>query len=115
MLRDAVNDGHDRVNPRWTRPHLMHCVEFLLQNVMCYADDTPLYTGFLHASVNDVKPTAGLGTPRMCRDWNKLQAWAKERSACYDPHYKQHDPTVAEMEKYKFCPDDRKPWENAQI
>jgi hypothetical protein len=46
----------------------------------------------------------------MCRDWNQLEIWAKENSACY----KNIDPFNANIpivERYKFCPYGDKPWE----
>ena len=113
MIRDTVNDAYDGRELQWDQHHLMHCLEYLLQNVMCYADETLLYVGRVNANVHADHPMGGLGSRRMCRDWNKLQAWAAERSACYEP-YSGDDPNVSEIDRYKFCPDGSKPWEKVE-
>lgn len=116
LLRTTINEAydHDRRPSGWPRGHTMHCLEYLLQNVMCTADDTPMYDGRLHANAHEFHPIAGQGEIRMCRDWNKLKAWANVRSACYDP-YRRGDPNVKEVDRYKFCPDGSKPWERIKI
>jgi hypothetical protein len=91
----------------------MHCLNVLRESIMCNADDMPLYTGRLHLEAHESHPRAGIGSVKMCRDWNKLQAWARERSACWKP-YKTDDPTFPEEERYKFCPDGSRPWENLE-
>ena len=76
---------------------------------MCNADDTLLYTGALHTEAYETQPSAGIGTVRMCRDWDKLQAWGREHSACYQGHFT--DPSIVDEEsRYKFCPDGSAPW-----
>jgi Mycotoxin biosynthesis protein UstYa len=58
--------------------HLNHCYDALRQGIICRADDTPLYvpldTFF-----------AGDGQQRRCRNWNTLQEWVIQHTACYDP------------------------------
>ena len=56
--------------------HIMHCFNALRQDVICAADDTPRYTSYDHPGEIDV------GQPRLCKSWDKLAAWAKERTAC---------------------------------
>lgn len=82
---------------------------------MCDADDTLMYTGFLHDSANATGPTAGAGSTRMCRDWSKLRAWADEHSACYHPLYEKGNPNVTEKDRYKFCPDGSEPWKKTSL
>ncbi|KAK5997696.1 hypothetical protein PT974_00051 [Cladobotryum mycophilum] len=113
VLRDTVNQGHDGKAYTWPHPHVMHCLNVLRETVMCNADDEPLYTGALHAQLGAAQPRAGIGSVRKCRDWNKLQDWARERSACWKP-YKMDDPNLPLIERYKFCPDGSKPWERLE-
>ena len=81
---------------------------------MCHADDTPLYIGRLHKNVLEKgEPKAGIGSYKMCRDWNQLLSWSRERSACYRPinwGMKGED----EIERYKFCPGEKRPWEGVE-
>ena len=77
--------------------HLMHCFDALLQDVKCFADDTPLYTSVDHPG----KP--GVDQPRQCRDWNRLEAYAKEHTSCWrdiNPHE-----GIDTLLRYRYCPD----------
>ena len=76
---------------------------------MCHADDTPMYVGRLHKNVHEDHLRAGIGTFKACRDWGKLASWAREHSACYRPI----NEGGSEIERYKFCPDGSRPWEQA--
>ncbi|KAF2174042.1 hypothetical protein M409DRAFT_16318 [Zasmidium cellare ATCC 36951] len=111
LLRTTVNQAYDGESPKWPRKHSAHCLEYILQSIMCNADDTPLYQGLLHRNRHVDHPLGGLGDTRQCRDWTKLQTWAKEHSACYDPLHRENDTDLPEIERYKFCPDGSKPWE----
>jgi hypothetical protein len=73
-------------------PHLNHCLEALRQDIICNADDTPRWVGS-HI------PSSGAGQYRMCRDWNQLDTWAKQYSACF----KDLD-TNNKDERFSFCP-----------
>lgn len=77
---------------------------------MCNADDTPMYTGRLHNETHAMHPKAGIGSMKMCRDWNKLQAFARKHSACW-ARVGIDDLTFPEIERYKYCPDGARPWE----
>lgn len=115
VLRVTINQNQDRVPPEeqtWHYGHLMHCLNLLRESVTCNADDTPLYTGHLHANANANASSAkaGIGSVKMCRDWNLLLEWSRARSACYRPvHWS--DAEFPETERYKFCPDGQRPWE----
>ena len=64
---------------------------------MCTADDTLRFAG-------DPDPQDPFHQTRMCRDWSKLEAWAKENSACFrrlDPT----DPSYGTLEEWKHCPE----------
>lgn len=88
--------------------HALHCIEVMRELVMCNADDYPLYKGALNAAAGQANPRAGYGTMKMCRDWNKMSTWAKERAACW-----QEEDVHDLRDKFKNCPEGRKPWERA--
>jgi hypothetical protein len=78
--------------------HSLHCFDSLLQDMLCDADDTPRYTGG-----GQPRGSSGMGQKRMCRDWRRLEAWAKENTACWmHINDTQHD--IDTLERYKFCP-----------
>jgi len=57
--------------------HVLHCMDSLRQDVICNADDTPRVTN------DDPKPDSGQGQMLQCRSFDKLNAWAREYSACF--------------------------------
>lgn len=68
---------------------------------MCNADDTPRYAGFQNP------PGTGAGQVRMCKDWKKLEQWARDRTACF----KHEDEVPGKMiDRFKFCPDGKILW-----
>jgi hypothetical protein len=77
--------------------HLAHCLDLLRQDIICHADDTPMYT-----TVGPVKDT-GSGQTRRCRDWSKLEAWALENSACYG-FINETQGVTHEIDRFKYCP-----------
>ncbi|KAI0011126.1 hypothetical protein F4779DRAFT_626783 [Xylariaceae sp. FL0662B] len=81
--------------------HVLHCLDQLRQEVMCNADDTPRYAGFQEP------PGTGAGQVRMCRDWNKLEKWALEHTACFQHKDEVPGPMI---ERFKSCPDGRVLW-----
>jgi hypothetical protein len=60
-----------------TFDHNLHCFDFLRQDIICHADDTPRYTGL---SKNEAP---GMMQSRMCRSWDKMEAWARSHTACF--------------------------------
>lgn len=77
--------------------HLMHCFEALLQDVMCFADDTPRYTALDHPG------KSGLGQQRQCRDWKKLEAFANEHTSCWRDINPNED--IDTLLRYRYCPE----------
>ncbi|ERF70771.1 hypothetical protein EPUS_09484 [Endocarpon pusillum Z07020] len=75
ILRKTFYQILRRESTTFKLQHSNHCFDALRQNIMCNADDTPLYTWN--------RRTAGDGQPRKCRDWNILRDWASEHKACY--------------------------------
>ena len=77
--------------------HVLHCMEALRQDIMCNADDTPRYT------TSDAVPESGVGQIRQCRDWGKLERWARQYNACY--HFINQTATgFPNVLRYTFCP-----------
>lgn len=103
----------DTKHQTWPFKHVTHCLHVLREDVICAADDTPRYTGHLHALTNSTEFSSGVGQVRMCRDWGKLRQFSLEHSACYR---RPLDHFIPLEDRYKNCPDDSKPWENnAQV
>ncbi|MCJ1317637.1 hypothetical protein MMC15_002962 [Xylographa vitiligo] len=83
-------------NLSWPFPHAVHCLDALLQDTYCFADDTPRYESLAHPA----QPGDNQG--RMCRDWSKLEAYATEHTACWrDINATDHIP--GEL-RYRYCP-----------
>ena len=78
--------------------HISHCFDALRRQVLCDADDTP------RAVQRTLDGVSGVGQFRQCRDWGKLQEWAKEHTACYK-HPDRPVEGMRNIEKYKFCPE----------
>ncbi len=94
-------DFHDGKPARIAMVHILHCLDQLRQDIICNADDTPRYAGFQDP------PGTGSGQVRMCKDWNALEKWARDHTACF----KHEDETPAHLvDRFKFCPDGQKFW-----
>ncbi|RYO87810.1 hypothetical protein DL764_008804 [Monosporascus ibericus] len=81
--------------------HALHCLDQLRQDVVCNADDTPRYAGFQDP------PGTGAGQVRMCRDWEALERWAREHTACFKHQDEVPGPMI---ERFKSCPDGQVLW-----
>lgn len=73
--------------------HVSHCIESLRQDIICNADDTPRYGGLVGGQTAE-------GQFRMCKDFSRLAAWAKEHTGCH-----RHDVSIPTLERYRFCPE----------
>ena len=105
MLRSALTEMHDKKPQSLHFTHINHCLDALRQEIMCNADDTPRYSGL------DQEMGTGRGQYRMCKDWRKLEGWAKGHSACYE--HKPWGETLEggiPLERFKHCPDGSEPW-----
>lgn len=98
MLRIAIIEGRDQVPLSRNFEHLTHYLDSFRQDFICDADDTPRWTGF------DAFPMTGKGQTRMCRDWVKLEEWAREHTACYSS-YGSEILGYPEIEHYRHCPE----------
>ena len=110
IIRESINQAYDSLPQSWPHSHILHCLNVLRESVMCNADDTPLYTGRLHKEAHATLPKAGIGSIKMCRSWAKLQAFARDHSACW-ARIGIDDSTFPETERYKYCPDGSRPWD----
>lgn len=77
--------------------HIMHCIEALRIEIICRADDTPRYT------TSDRQPVSGIGQERQCRDWDKLERWAQENTACYKYLNYTLNAEPDQRVRYVFC------------
>ena len=75
----------------------LHCLNAFREDIICNADDTPRYTGL-------DQPTgfSGFGQIRQCRNWIRLEEWAKEHTACW-PEVNYTPPTVDRLGRYNYC------------
>ena len=79
--------------------HVVHCLDSLLRDIRCYADDTPMVS----PSETSSSSIWGQGQQRQCRDWNKLKWWAEMQNACFS--YLNETQGVKSMfDRYKWCP-----------
>ena len=76
-IRTMVSDILDGKQVHNVPCNLNHCYDALRQSIMCRADATPLYVP---------KDTffAGDGQHRQCGDWEALQEWVIQHTACYN-------------------------------
>ena len=56
---------------------LVHCLDSLRQGIMCQGD-TSLLT--MRWGKMQAIPVANFSSPHQCVDWDRLDAWAEERS-----------------------------------
>lgn len=77
--------------------HLVHCMDHLVQNILCDADDTPFYT----STASNI--TTGLGQTRMCRSWDRLAAWADGNTACF-AYINETQGVGAVIDRFRYCP-----------
>ena len=107
MLRTALTDMHDKKPQSLHFTHINHCLDGLRQEIMCNADDTPRYSGLSQ------KMGTGNGQYRMCKDWRKLEEWAKGHSACYEYRPVESVEGGIPLGSFKNCPDGSEPWKGS--
>ncbi|KAI9815252.1 MAG: hypothetical protein M1827_002732 [Pycnora praestabilis] len=96
-IRQWVLEYDRGLNQTEPTEHILHCLDALRQDVICYADDTPRYTGFQPSG------RSGTGQIRQCKSWRRLEAWAQQHSACWR-YIQPHNHTFNSLERHKFCP-----------
>lgn len=111
VVRDSLLQFRDGEPQLWPFSHVTHCLHALREDTICNADDTPRYTGRLHAQANSTLIFSGVGQTRQCRDWDQLRKHAIENSACYQ---RPTDKYVPLLDRYKHCPDGSEPWKDVE-
>ncbi|KXS93480.1 hypothetical protein AC579_9201 [Pseudocercospora musae] len=112
VLRDSLMQVRDGKEQSWPFPHVTHRLHGLREDETCNADDTPRYTGQLHAQGNSTKFSSGISQKRQCRGSNQLCGFAVENSAFYRRPF---DHFVPLLDRYKNCPDGSTPWEGHEL
>ncbi|KAG9604954.1 hypothetical protein KCU77_g1031, partial [Aureobasidium melanogenum] len=89
-----------RLNQPQTRSHhhVIHCLDALRRDVICNADDIPRYT------TPEPIPETGHGQLRRCRNWDKLNDWAKQHNACYR-YINETSRDYPEVQRFVWCPE----------
>lgn len=101
QLHLTLREYRDGLPQSHTFEHSNHCLDWLRGDVMCRADDTPLYTTRSMVSEN------GIGQSRQCRDWGKLEAWARTHHSCYRyGDFVVEDKLPSQLGRFKYCPRD---------
>ena len=95
-IRTTMLELRDGKSLSFSFTHSMHCMESLLQDIICFADDTPRYTSFEHPG------RAGDGQVRVCRDWKRLEAFSREHSSCW--RHINPDDDIDTLLRYRYCP-----------
>ncbi|KAH8590155.1 hypothetical protein B0O99DRAFT_691808 [Bisporella sp. PMI_857] len=62
-----------------TTRHINHCYDTLRQGITCRAHSVPLYV-----PEDGEALLPGVGQQRECRDWDALQRWVLDHTACYN-------------------------------
>ena len=118
----SVTEAHRGHNQSFHYFHLVHCLDRFRQEIMCHADDVrvsfnpfalsieqkgvrliPIPKTLYHVQKEDnsTSQTEYNIQSHQCRDWNKLDTWARERTACYTYHHFKHP---HKWDNYKNCP-----------
>ena len=83
--------------------HVSHCLDALLQDVYCHADDTPWY----QVPPQPYRQKYAKSQTRQCRSWQKLLEWSNDHDACYkydNVTNADGEPTdTNQLEHYRFC------------
>ena len=69
--------------------HLEHCVESIRQSLQCSSDVSTIYWEW---SEKGQKMMGNLKTTQTCRDFGKIQDWAREHAMSHDPDWLQFVP-----------------------
>ena len=101
QLHRTLREYRDSLPQSHSFEHSNHCLDWLRGDIMCRADDTPLYTTNSNVSQN------GIGQSRQCRDWGKLELWAKAHHSCFRyGNFVVEDKLPSQLGRFKYCPSD---------
>ncbi|MCJ1390964.1 hypothetical protein MMC18_003825 [Xylographa bjoerkii] len=100
MLYISITEAHRGHDQSLRYLHLVHCLDRFRQEIVCHAHDTLLY---IHKKDSNKNVKVINIQSHQCRDWNELETWARERTACYTDHHFEHP---HKWDNYKNCPPD---------
>jgi hypothetical protein len=81
--------------------HIIHCLDTLRSDTLCYADDTPRRTsGDVHH-----EGETGYGQYRKCRNFDTLNSWAKQHTACFRYDHEAEGNAYPEIQRFVWCPE----------
>ncbi|KAI0179382.1 hypothetical protein GGR52DRAFT_570269 [Hypoxylon sp. FL1284] len=91
-----------RLNEPPTVPyaHVVHCLDQLLADTFCHADDT------LRVTNRSTPHNTAVNQFRQCRSWDALQDWTLAHPGCY--RYGNHtleDAQPSQIPRMRFCPE----------
>jgi hypothetical protein len=73
LAQQAVYDAVNGIKPQDViADHMFHCVEYLRQSVMCYADPT------LERRFQGILGPFSANNTHVCGDWDMLMDWADD-------------------------------------
>lgn len=84
--------------------HVEHCLDSLLQDIYCHADDTPWF----ELPPKHLRDGYDPYQTRQCKNWDQLVGWAGGYNACYrDVNVTDAEgvEVESEHEHYTFCPE----------
>lgn len=76
--------------------HILHCFEALREDIICAADNTPLFSSYDHPG------SVGWNQKRVCRSWDALEKWAQEHWSCFRDISATDD--IDTLLRYRYCP-----------
>jgi hypothetical protein len=97
LIKWSMDEFRNGTRQSQPQHHINHCLDVMLQDIKCHADDTPLPMM--------VDKATGDGQIRQCRSWDKLVEWATlpENTACYKQDDKKRDDRPS-LESWAHCP-----------
>lgn len=90
----------------YSTEHVLHCLDNLRVDIQCSADDTPR---FIPPTTTESTAKTGVGQIRQCRDWSKLNSWAKKHDACFKYNqflYQELSNNKVYPQAWQFCDKD---------
>ncbi|KAF4635678.1 hypothetical protein G7Y89_g2405 [Cudoniella acicularis] len=100
-MRKAYIEYERGLTPTIHAGHFHHCIDALRQDVLCYADDTPM-------PMHDFPNKVGNNQIRTCRNFDRLIEWTREpeRHACYHRWSDYKGMPKNKLEMFAFCDKD---------
>ena len=97
---------HNGVEPEYKWEHVLHCIDSLLQDVWCYADDTPWY----QLPPPPQRSKYAEHQTRQCKDWSKLEQFSRQHNACFEYYnvtdFEGNSVDGGSFFYYQYCPED---------